>query len=201
MNALLEGEHDIEVVGTAANGRDTVRRVKELNPDVVVMDIAMPELNGIEATVQICESCPSTQVIILSMYDSSEHIFRALRAGAKGYLVKESAGREVIKAVRFVHSGLRYLSKSIEEKVIDDYVLYRQSASAESPMEKLSSREREILHLVVEGKSSKAISEILPISPKTVETYRSRLMKKIGVKDLPGLVKFAIQHGLTPIDS
>ncbi len=201
MKALLEAEPDIQVVGTAANGREAVRQVGELNPDVVVMDIAMPELNGIEATAQICESCPSTQTIILSMYDSSEHIFRALKAGAKGYLIKESAGREVIKAVRSVHSGRRYLSKNIEEKVIDDYVLHRQAASAQSPLEKLSSREREILQLVVEGKPSTAIADILFISPKTVETYRSRLMKKLGVKDLPSLVKFAIQHGLTPLDT
>ena len=118
INALLEAEQGIEVVGTAANGREAVRQVKKLKPDVVVMDITMPELNGIDTTTQICESCPFTQIIILSIHDSSEHIFRALKAGAKGYLIKESAGREVIKAVRDVHSGRRYLSRIIEEKVI-----------------------------------------------------------------------------------
>ena len=201
MQALLEGENDITVVGMASNGRDAVRQVQKFDPDVVVMDIAMPELNGIEATAWICEACPSIGVIILSMHDTSEHIFQALKAGAKGYLIKESAGKEVITAVRTVHSGRRYLSQKIEEKVIENYIDYRKTASDRSPLEKLSSREREILQLVVEGKSSAKIAESLFISPKTVETYRSRLMVKLGIKDIPGLVKFAIQHGLTSIET
>jgi DNA-binding NarL/FixJ family response regulator len=201
MQALLEGEHDITVVGIASNGRDAVRQVQKLDPDVVVMDIAMPEMNGIEATARICEACPSIRVIILSMHDTSEHIFQALKAGARGYLIKESAGKEVITSVRTVHSGRRYLSQKIEEKVIETYIENRKIAPDRSPLEKLSLREREILQLVVEGKSSAEIAESLFISPKTVETYRSRLMQKIGIKDLPGLVKFAIQHGLTSIET
>ena len=200
MQALLEGEHDITVVGMASNGRDAVRRVQKFNPDVVVMDIAMPELNGIEATARIYEASPSIQVIILSMHDTSEHIFQALKAGARGYLIKESAGKEVITAVRTVHSGRRYLSRKIEEKVIENYIDYRKTAPDRSPLEKLSLREREILQLVVEGKSSAMIAESLFLSPKTIETYRSRLMQKLGIKDLPSLVKFAIQHGLTSIE-
>jgi DNA-binding NarL/FixJ family response regulator len=201
MQALLEGEHDITVVGIASNGRDAIRQVPKLDPDVVVMDIAMPKLNGIEATARICEDCPSIRVIILSMHDTSEHIFQALKAGARGYLIKESAGKEVIAAVRAVHSGRRYLSQKIEEKVIENYIDYRKTAPDRSPLEKLSLREKEILQLVVEGKSSAEIAESLFISPKTVETYRSRLMQKIGIKDIPGLVKFAIQHGLTSIET
>jgi DNA-binding NarL/FixJ family response regulator len=198
MQALLQTEHDIEVVGHAGNGRDAVRLIQRLQPEVVVMDIAMPELNGIEATAQITENDPSVKVIILSMHDTSEHIFQALKAGAKGYLIKESAGKEVAAAVRAVSNGHRYLSQWIKEKVIDDYILHRQQMPPQSPLENLSARERQILQLVVEGKSSAQIAEVLFISPKTVETYRSRLMKKLGVKDLPGLVKFAVQHGLTP---
>ena len=201
MQALLEGEHDITVVGMASNGRDAVRQVQKFDPDVVVMDIAMPELNGIEATARICEASPSIRVIILSMHDTSEHIFQALKAGARGYLIKESAGKEVITAVRTVHSGRRYLSQKIEEKVIENYIDYRKTAPDRSPLDKLSLREREILQLVVEGKSSAMIAESLFLSPKTVETYRSRLMQKLGIKDLPSLVKFAIQHGLTSIET
>jgi len=198
---LLEVENDIKVVGTAANGRDAVRQVQKLTPHVVVMDIAMPELNGIEATAQICESCPSTRVVILSMHHTNEHVFQAFRVGALGYILKESAGSEVVDAVHTVHAGRRYLSRRIEEVVFEDYLHQRQTAPPKSPLEKLSAREREILQLVAEGKSSAGIAEILFISPKTVETYRSRLMQKIGVGDIPSLVKFAIVHGLTTLEA
>jgi DNA-binding NarL/FixJ family response regulator len=201
LRLLLEAEEGINVVGDAGDGRKAVREVERLRPDVVVMDIAMPELNGIEATRQIRESCPSTQVVILSMLDTKEHIFRALQSGARGYLLKESAGREVVKAVRTVHAGRRYLSQRIADTVIDDYIYQRQLAPARSPIDQLSPREREILQLVVEGKSSARIAEILYLSPKTVETYRSRLMKKLGISDIPGLVKFAIKHGVTALDT
>jgi len=197
---ILEAEPDIEVVGDAADGRQAVRWLKKLCPDVVVMDIAMPKLNGIEATRQIRESCPSTQVIILSVYSTTEHIVRSLEAGAKGYLLKESAGQDVVKAVREVHAGRRYFCQGISEKMVGDYISQRQKAHIMSPLEKLSSREREILQLVVEGKTSAQIAEILYLSPKTVETYRSRLMQKLHIHDVPGLVKFAIQHGLTSLE-
>jgi DNA-binding NarL/FixJ family response regulator len=200
LRSLLEAEGDISVVGEAADGHQTVRRVQELNPDVVIMDIAMPKLNGIEATQQIHETCPSTRVIILSMHATAEHIFRALQAGAQGYLVKESAGREVVMGVRAVHSGTRHLSQHISDKVIEDYLYRRQTTPTKSPLERLSSREREVLQLVVEGKSSAEIADVLRLSPKTIETYRSRMMQKLGVNDLPSLVKFAIHHGLTPLE-
>jgi DNA-binding NarL/FixJ family response regulator len=197
---LLEAQQDIEVVGDADNGRDAVRLVAQLHPDIVILDIAMPGLNGIEAAGQIREACPSTQVIMLSMHSTSEHVFRALQAGARGYLLKESAGVEVVNAIRAVLAGRRYLSQKISDQVIDDYVSRRETVGAESPLARLSAREREVLQLVVEGKSSADIAETLFLSPKTVETYRSRLMKKLGISDLPSLVKFAIQHGLTPLE-
>jgi DNA-binding NarL/FixJ family response regulator len=200
LRALLEAEVNISVIGDASNGREAVRQVQKLDPDVVVMDISMPKLNGIEATLQIHETCPSTRVVILSMHSSKEHIFQALQAGAYGYLLKESAGQEVVRAVRKVHSGVRYLSRSITETVIDNYVQQRQALPAQNPLERLSPREREILQLVVEGKPSSQIAKILFLSPKTVETYRSRLMKKLDVRDLPSLVKFAIRHGVTTLD-
>jgi RNA polymerase sigma factor (sigma-70 family) len=164
------------------------------------MDIAMPGLNGIEATRQIRMQLPKTQVVMLSVYSSSEHIYRALKAGARGYLLKESAGAEVVRAVRTVHAGRRYLCEKIADTMIETYIQQREEAEAKSPLERLSPREREVLQLVVEGKSSKEIANMVHLSPKSVETYRSRLMKKLGVHDVPGLVKFAIQHGLTPLE-
>jgi len=196
LRALLEAEKDIQVAGDAADGRDAVRQAEQLCPDVVLVDIAMPELNGIEASRQIREACPSAQVIILSMHSSAEHIFQALHAGARGYLLKESAGKEVAAAIRAVHAGQRYLSQKISGQALDDYARQRKPG----PLDRLSPREREILQLVVEGKSSAEIAALFSLSPKTVETYRSRLMDKLGIGDLPGLVKFAIQHGLTPLE-
>jgi DNA-binding NarL/FixJ family response regulator len=197
---LLEAQPDIRVIGDAANGRDAVRQVAQICPDVVVMDISMPELNGIEAAREISEVCPSTQVIILSVHSTTEHIFRALQAGARGYLLKESAGIEVAQAVRAVHANQRYLSQKISDRLVDDYVRQRQDAQATGPLARLSPREREVLQLVVEGKSSAEIADVLSLSLKTVETYRVRLMHKLGINDVPGLVKFAIQHGLTPLE-
>jgi len=197
LRALLEAQTDIEVVGDAANGREVLRLAQQLHPDVVVMDIAMPELNGVEATQQMHDAYPSTQVLILSMHSTTEHIFRALQAGARGYLLKDSAGAEVADAVRVVHAGRRYLSQKIAATVIDDYIAERHRTS---PLESLSSRERQILQLVAEGKSSAEIAAILFLSPKTVDTYRSRLMHKLDIGDLPSLVKFAIQHGVIQLE-
>jgi DNA-binding NarL/FixJ family response regulator len=197
LRALLEAQPEIEVVGDVANGREALREARRLTPDVVVMDIAMPELNGIEATVQMQETCPSTQILILSMHSTTEHIFRALQAGARGYLLKDSAGAEVVEAVRAVHAGRRYLSQKIVASVIDDYIAERRRAS---PLDSLTRRERQILQLTVEGKSSAEVGTMLFLSPKTVDTYRSRMMQKLDIGDLPTLVKFAIQHGITQLD-
>jgi DNA-binding NarL/FixJ family response regulator len=164
-----------------------------LRPDIAIMDINMPNRNGIEATQLLHAAVPATKVIVLSMHATSEHIFRALQAGARGYLLKDSAGAEVVAAVRSVHAGKRYLSAKIAEAVLDDYV---RKGKATGPLEALSAREREILQLVAEGKTSVEMGSMLCLSPKTVETYRSRLMHKIGVGDVPGLVKFAILHGV-----
>lgn len=196
LKALLLSEPGIEVTGVADNGRDALRKIGELLPDVAILDIAMPELNGTEVAARVTETFPEVKVIMLSMHDTSEHVFQALRAGVRGYLVKASAGREVIDAVKKVHSGSRYFSRQIEENVINEYIANRKT-KVDSPLERLSPREREILQLVVEGKSSTEIGKVLFISPKTVETYRSRLMQKLETKNLPSLVKFAIQHGLT----
>jgi DNA-binding NarL/FixJ family response regulator len=200
LRVLLDAQDDIHVVGDAANGRQAVLQIEKLRPQVVLMDIAMPELNGLEATRQILTTWPSTQVIILSMHSTTEHILQALQAGARGYLFKESAGVEVIEAVRTVHSGVRYLSQKISEKVINDYILKSETAMEQGPLALLSPREREVFQLVVEGKSNPQIADILFLSPKTVETYRSRMMQKLAVEDLASLIKFAIRHGLTTVE-
>jgi DNA-binding NarL/FixJ family response regulator len=197
---ILSAQPDIEVVGEAADGREAVHLAVKLRPGVVVMDIAMPELNGVEAAAQIHEINPRTGIVVLSMHATGEHIYRAMQAGVRGYLLKESAGSEVIEAVRAVYDGRRYLSQKIADLVVDNYVAHRKAADAGSPLERLSDREREVLQLVVEGRTSAEIADTLALSPKTVDTYRSRIMDKLGIADLPGLVRFAIQHGLTPLE-
>ena len=200
LRALLERNHDISVVAEASDGQEAVKLAAQVKPDVVVMDISMPVLNGIEATQQVIEVSPSTRVIILSMYSTSEHIFRAFKAGAQGYLLKESAGSDVVAAVRAVKEGRRYLTEKITETVLDDFIHRRSLSESESPVSRLSKRERHILQLVVEGKSSSEIGRQLFLSPKTIDTYRSRIMHKLSINDVPGLVKFALQHGLTALE-
>lgn len=197
---ILEAQHDIKVVGEASNGRETVRQMSRLKPDVVLMDITMPDLNGIDATQQIRELSPSTKVIILSMHSAQEHISRAMQAGALGYLLKESDAGEVVNAVRAVHAGRRFVSQKISEKIMEDYSQMRTGPREPNPLDLLSPREREIIQLVAEGKSSAEIATMLFLSPKTVETYRSRLMEKLGITNLPDLIKFAVLHGLTSLE-
>ncbi len=194
--ALLESEPDIEVVGTAANGRQAVEEVLARAPRVAILDVSMPELDGIAATRRILAARPETAVVILSMHSSAQHVFQALEAGARSYLLKETAGREIADTVRAVHLGRRHLSGRIAEIVAESISRRREK----SPIESLSHREREILKLVADGHSSAEIGRSLALSPKTVDTYRSRLMQKLQVTDLAGLVKFAILHGLTPLE-
>jgi DNA-binding NarL/FixJ family response regulator len=194
LTALLEGQEGMTVVAHAEDGREAVRKAIELKPDVAIMDIVMPELDGIEATRLVRRSSPLTQVVILSMYSTTEHIFRALQAGAQGYLLKESAGSELVAAVRSVHAGRRYLSQKITETVVVDYMREHQPTD---PLGKLSNRKRQILQLIAEGKSTANIASTLFLSPKTVDTYRSRLMQKLEIDSMAGPVKFAIACGLT----
>ncbi|MCB9102086.1 MAG: response regulator transcription factor [Anaerolineales bacterium] len=197
---LLNAQDNIKVVGTAANGREAIHKVEQCCPEVVVMDIAMPQLNGIDATGYLKAQYPQLKVIILSMHASSEQIYRALQAGAMGYLLKESAGLEVAEAVRAVYAGQRYLSADVSDKLIDEYIAQRSLDSARNPLTQLSFREREVLQLVVEGYSSSDIAHTLNLSTRSIETYRHRLMQKLDIHNLPDLVKFAINHGLTPLE-
>jgi DNA-binding NarL/FixJ family response regulator len=197
LRLILTAQRDFEVVGEAATGREAVELAQRLKPDVVLMDISMPELSGLDATLALATDDGPPRIIVLSMHASSEYVFEAFRAGARGYLVKESAGREVVEAIREVCRGRRYVSPRIAGGVIEDYVRARADAGAKSPLERLSARERQVLQLVVEGRSSAEIGRLINLSPKTVETYRSRLMRKLGVENLAHLVRFAIEHSLT----
>jgi DNA-binding NarL/FixJ family response regulator len=190
--ALLNTTSDIEVVGAVSTGHEAQRRVLGLNPAVVLMDIAMPDLNGIAAARIIHLKSPATRIVMLSMHVSAEYVYRAFEAGACGYLLKEMAVDEVITAVRTVHAGKQYLSPALAKTVPDP-----SASRARSPVDSLSIREREVLQLVVEGRTSSEIAHMIHLSPKSVDTYRSRLMAKLGVNDLPTLVKFALEHGLT----
>lgn len=199
MRYMLEAQSDFKVVGDAANGREAVKQIIQYHPDMVIMDITMPELNGLEATQQILESFPQTLVIILSVHQDTEYITRALQAGARGYLLKESAGSDLIEAIRVVQAGHHYLPPPISDKIVVDYKQQLELVQTTNPLNNLSPREREILQLIAEGKSNNDIADILSISPKSVHTYRKRLMGKLDIRDLPNLVKFAIKHGLTPL--
>lgn len=195
--ALFDKDPHLIVVGSVSNGLDAVRQVRELKPDVVLMDISMPELNGIDATEQIRQECCTTQVVILSIHATTEHIYRAFRAGAIGYLLKESAGSEAINAVYAAAEGRRYLTQRIADTVIDSYLLQTSETFKKSPVERLSERELEVLKLVVEGISSTDIAAKLSLSARTVETYRSRIMQKLDLHSLPALIRFAIENHLT----
>lgn len=197
LKMMLESKGDLEVVAEAEDGLQAIQKAMEFKPDVILMDISMKNMNGIEATRRIKEDYPEIKIVILSIQSSSEDIYRALQAGATGYLLKESAGIEVIEAVRAVFNGRRYLSRKVDDILIDSYIFEREQSNSKGPLDLLSSREREVLQLVAEGKSSNEIAKMLFLSVKTVETYRSRLMQKLGIKDLTELIKFAIKHRLT----
>jgi len=194
---VVEAQSDMQVIACMQDSREAVRLAVETRPDVVLIDHAMPLLNGAEATHLIRERCPDTRVIILSMYSNQVHVLRALQAGAAGYVVKISAGKEVIDAIRVAHKGERYLSKQLSDSLID---LIVQKSTMDDPLERLSSRERQVLQMLVEGSAIPAIASTLSLSPKTVETYRARMMEKLGIHDFSTLVKFAIQHGITSLE-
>jgi DNA-binding NarL/FixJ family response regulator len=192
---LLEAGGDIKVVATVDDGCTAVAQAVQLQPDVVVMDISMPVLNGIDATRSILQGAPKTGIVVLSMHSSVEVVRQALLAGARGYLLKESAGEEVVRAVRTVAAGRRFLGEGIADKLLTTF----PHPPTQSGIELLTPREREVLRLVADGKSNAEAAAILGLSPRSVETYRARLMQKLGIEDLPTLVKFAIRHGMTTL--
>jgi DNA-binding NarL/FixJ family response regulator len=194
---VVSHQVDMEVVDCMHESREAVRRILETKPDVALLDHAMPGLNGTEAAAIIHERCPETRVIMLSMHSNRIHVMRALQAGASGYVLKKSAAKEVVEAIRAVHYGGRYLSRALAESVIDELVENRSGAD---PLQQLSSRERQVLQMLAEGHPVQEIAATLSLSPKTVETYRTRMMKKLNLQDFASLVKFAIQHDITSLD-
>lgn len=197
LKSILSSIDDFDVVGEAGNGHEAIRLCAEQAIDVVIMDIAMSGLNGLDATQRITGKHPQTRVLILSMYDSEEYIARSMQHGARGYLLKNAQPREFEDAIRKVASGSVYLSPEIGEQMRRHLVSQRPGGD---PLAKLSARQREILQAIAEGKSTKDIAELLSISPKTVETHRGHLMQKLDIHDIAGLVRYAIKHGLVAID-
>jgi len=194
---LLAAHDGINVVGTAGDGVEAVRKVGELKPDVTLMDLVMPQMNGIDALREILGRDPQARVLVLSMYSDSERVYQALQAGARGYVLKRDLSDELVDAVRQVGGGGRYLSPGVTDTVVTDYLHERRTPEA---LNQLSARERHVLQMLVEGKSAAAVARKLELSPRTIETYKARLMRKLGLTDLPALVKFAVRHGLTPLD-
>ncbi len=193
LTVLLEREDGMTVVGTAATGKEAVNAAERLEPDVVIMDLMLPDMNGIDATERILSGPLRTSVIVLSACHTTEHVCRALRAGARGYVVKDAVSADLVLAVQTVSAGRQYLSPGIGPSAFDGASL---KFLAKSPMERLSLRERDVLHWIVAGSSSADIGQHLSLSRKTVDTYRSRLMVKLGVANRSALIRLAIEHEL-----
>jgi len=193
---LLEVEPHFKVVGEAENGRQAVSMVEALKPEIVIMDISMPLLNGIEATRLIKKICPQTKVIILSMHTHDRYIDELINLGVSGYLLKDSTGADIIKAISAAVKGDTYLSPSISRRVIEDYLYLKKKSPQEDLYGKLSNREREVFQMIAEGHSTKEISDILFISPSTVKTHRANIMEKLQFVNISQLIQFAIHLGI-----
>jgi len=193
VKSLLERQDDIEIAGEAADGRQVVRMASELSSSIVVMDIAMPQLNGIDATAQILRQDPDIKVIILSMYADEEFLVRALSAGIKGYLLKDAVQEDLLRAVRAVATGRSFFSPAIAQALAEDYVRQLQNKGLEDSYNLLTEREREILQLLAEGKSNKEVAAVLNVSPYTVETHRTHLMQKLNLHNTAEIVLYAVR--------
>jgi len=192
----LEQNNDFEVVGEATEGREAVRMAEELLPDVVIMDIAMPNLNGIQATTQVVKKNPQIGVIILSMYSDETYLMRTLAAGAKGYLLKDSADVDLHRAVEVVAQGKPFFSPAIADTLLEDYMRQLQQGGLQDSYDLLTEREKEILQLLAEGKSNKDVAGILNLSTNTVETHRTRIMQKLDLHSTADIVLYAVRKGI-----
>jgi two-component system response regulator NreC len=196
LRLLLERQPDMAVVGESEDGRQAVEMADSLTPDVVVMDIAMPHLNGIEATRQIVSQHPKVSVIILSMHVDESYVMRALKSGARAYLLKDSAESDLIRAIRAVMEGKSFFSPAVSKLLLEDYVRQLQQKDEEDSYELLTSREREILQLLAEGKSNKDVANLLNLSLYTVETHRAHILQKLGLHSVPDLILYAVRKGI-----
>lgn len=196
LRSLLQQQGDFEVVGEAGDGREAVALAESLTPDVVVMDLTMPNLNGTEASRQITEKRPSTAVVVLTMHSDEAYVLRALKAGARGYLLKESAEADLIAAIRAVREGKAYFSPAVSQVLVRDYMRQLRDKNIEDSYDLLTSREREILQLIAEGKSNKDVANLLNLSVYTVDTHRSNIMEKLGLHTVPELILYAVRKGV-----
>jgi DNA-binding NarL/FixJ family response regulator len=193
LRSLLERQQDMEVAGEAGDGREAVRMAEELDPQIIVMDIAMPQLNGIDAAEQVLRTSPQTKIILLSMYADEEFLTRALTVGVKGYLLKDSAELDLVRAVRAVAAGKSFFSPAIAQALAEDYVRQLQSKGLQDSYELLTPREKEIIQLLAEGKSNKEVATVLDVSPYTVETHRMHLMQKLNLHNTAEIVLYAVR--------
>ncbi len=196
LKMMLNAQPDIETIGEASDGRQAINQAERLSPDVIIMDITMPECNGIEATRQIKRLLPDVRVLILTMHENEEYLFQTLRAGAAGYMLKEAADTDLISAIRVVSSGRFYLSPSAQSMLVSDYLQRVHTGEERDSYSALTEREREILKLVAEGLTNSQIGELLFISPKTVDTHRTHIMDKLNLHSRAELVKYAMRRGL-----
>ena len=196
LRALLEKQPDLAVVAEAADGRDSVRLAEEHAPDVVIMDIAMPNMNGIEATRRISASCPKTAVVILSLHQDESYVLRSLKAGAKGYLLKDSLRSDVIDAIRSVAQGRSFLTRKVSRMLQEDYVRQLERRGLDDSYDLLTDREREVLQLIAEGRTNKEAAGILNVSLTTVETHRTHILQKLGLHSVPELILYAVRKGI-----
>lgn len=196
LRSIIENQPDMTVIGEAADGQAAIEGITATGPDVAILDLKMPVLDGIRATREICRTATETQVILLTMYALPAHVADALEAGALGYVLKESAGQEVMDAIRTVHRGERYLSAPIHELILNNFLNQRRSSGPPDLFATLSPRERDVFYQVIAGRTSKEIAGAIYLSPKTIDTYRHRIMSKLGVHDLTGLMRYAMEHDL-----
>jgi DNA-binding NarL/FixJ family response regulator len=199
LSALLEREPDMEIVATADNGRDAIRIAKEVKPDIIVMDVAMPEMNGLDACRHIMADAPESKIIVLSMYSDRKYIVGALKAGAKGYIQKKSAFLTLVAAIRSVNDNNGFLDPKITDIIMNDYCNQTNEYGASNEQALLSSREREVLQLIAEGKNTKEIAYALDISSKTVETHRRQIMHKLKLSNVADLTRYAIREGISSL--
>ena len=198
---IIDTESDFKVIGEATNGREAVRLVEKLKPDAVIMDIGMPQLNGVEATRQIKKSHPEIKIIILSMHSNERFISELLSLGASGYLLKDSSGSDIIKAIEAAINGKTYLSPTISHHVVEDYLSLKGKSTQEDLYSQLTNREREVFQLIAEGRSVKEIADLLCISPNTAKNHRTNIMEKLKMDNISQLIQYAIRLGLVEIQS
>lgn len=201
LRALLETQPDIKIVGEAANGQEALNKVVEVKPDIVLMDITMPGINGLEATRQIKQRNPDVKILVLTVHEGDEYFFKMLTAGASGYFVKGGSSSELVSAMRIVRQGDVYLYPTVAKKLLGEYLQRVRTGNNKKDYNGLTNRERQVLKLIAEGDSNQKIAELLVLSPTTVQTHRTHIMAKLGIHNRTELVKYAIKHGFITLDT